>query len=99
MLFYLIKLFLPAALVDPGHITIPLCDDPEVVGRGAAYGEWIWKTIIVLVYLLQKESLFSLVFASLMENARALGRLSPQLLSSSFTQPYVSFYLNKRIAK
>lgn len=33
------KLFLPSALVDPGHFTIPFCDDPEVVGRGAAYGE------------------------------------------------------------
>ena len=30
--------FIPVALVDPGHITIPLCDDPEVVGRGAEYG-------------------------------------------------------------
>lgn len=33
------KLFFPSALVDPGHFTIPFCDDPEVVGRGAAYGE------------------------------------------------------------
>ena len=31
-------LFSPAALVDPGHVTIPFCDDPDVVGRGAAYG-------------------------------------------------------------
>ncbi|RMX44773.1 hypothetical protein pdam_00009176 [Pocillopora damicornis] len=29
--------YLKLALVDPGHITIPFCDDPEVVGRGAAY--------------------------------------------------------------
>ena len=33
------KFFLPSALVDPGHVTIPFCNDPEVVGRGAAYGE------------------------------------------------------------
>ena len=32
-------LFSPAALVDPGHVTIPFCDDPDVVGRGAAYGK------------------------------------------------------------
>ena len=31
-------LFSPAALVDPGHVTIPFCDDPDIVGRGAAYG-------------------------------------------------------------
>lgn len=37
--FSLNELFLPTALVDPGNITIPFCDDPEVVGRGAAYGE------------------------------------------------------------
>ena len=35
-------LFLPAALVDPGHVTIPFCDDPDVVGRGAAYGKYLW---------------------------------------------------------
>jgi len=29
--------YLKLALVDPGHITVPLCDDPEVVGRGAEY--------------------------------------------------------------
>ena len=34
-------LFLPAALVDPGHVTIPFCDDPDVVGRGAAYGKYL----------------------------------------------------------
>ena len=26
------------ALVDPGRITIPLCDDPDVLGHGAQYG-------------------------------------------------------------
>lgn len=29
--------YLKLALVDPGHITIPLCDDPEVIGHGAQY--------------------------------------------------------------
>ena len=31
------KLFF-SALVDPGHITIPLCSDPEVLGRRSGYG-------------------------------------------------------------
>ena len=26
--------------MDPGGITIPLCDDPEVEGRSPAYGEY-----------------------------------------------------------
>ena len=26
-------------LVDPGHVTIPLCDDPEIVGRQVGYGK------------------------------------------------------------
>ncbi|KAK2560441.1 Uncharacterized protein P5673_016790 [Acropora cervicornis] len=28
---------LKLALVDPGHISIPFCDDPEIVGHGAQY--------------------------------------------------------------
>lgn len=31
-------LFLYIALVDPGRITIPLCDDPDVLGHGSQFG-------------------------------------------------------------
>lgn len=31
-------LFNLTALVDPGRVTLPLCDNPEFQGRGAAYG-------------------------------------------------------------
>ncbi|PFX19516.1 Synaptotagmin-4 [Stylophora pistillata] len=37
--------YLKLALVDPGHITIPFCDDPEVVGRGAAYDDPYWCSV------------------------------------------------------
>ena len=26
-------------LVDPGHLTIPLCNDPEILGRQGGYGK------------------------------------------------------------
>ena len=32
-------LFSLTALVDPGRVTIPLCSDPEVLGRRAGYGK------------------------------------------------------------
>lgn len=42
MLYFFVCLFvcLPEALVDPGHISIPFCDDPEIVGHGAQYGNF-----------------------------------------------------------
>ena len=42
MIYFFVCLFvcLPEALVDPGHISIPFCDDPEIVGHGAQYGNF-----------------------------------------------------------
>ena len=32
-----ISKFIYLAMVDPGHITIPLCNDPELLGRQHGY--------------------------------------------------------------
>ena len=39
--YLLKKLFwlLFIGLVDPGHLTIPLCNDPEILGRQGGYGK------------------------------------------------------------
>lgn len=32
---------LKISLVDPGHVTIPLCDDPEIIGRQVGYASGV----------------------------------------------------------
>ena len=42
-------------LVDPGHVTIPLCNDPELLGRQSGYGKCFYWFICDLSYDFRKK--------------------------------------------